>query len=97
MDGQGQGYGPEGREGNPGSIDWGAFELDVTVYAAERHVAKLVAGGARVAASLGVPFSPESFVLGALFRELGDVEAPDFQARVEAVQRLARHAGTLAD
>lgn len=79
-----------------GAVDWDAFALDVTVYAAERHVAKLVAGGAKVAESLGVPFAPASFVLGALFKELGDVEAPDFQARVEAVQRLARHAGTLA-
>lgn len=77
-------------------VDWAGFELDLTVYAAERHVAKLVAGGARVAESLGVPFAPSSFVLGALFRELGDTEAPDFQARVEAVQRLARHAGTVA-
>jgi hypothetical protein len=77
-------------------VDWAGFELDLTVYAAERHIATLVAGGARVAESLGVPFSPSSFVLGALFKELGDIDAPDFQARVEAVQRLARHAGTVS-
>lgn len=77
-------------------VDWAAFELDLTVYAAERHVAALVAGGARIAESLGVPFAPASFVLGALFKELGDTDAPDFRARVGAVQRLARHAGTVS-
>jgi hypothetical protein len=76
-------------------VDWDAFALDLTAYTAESHVRTLVEGGARVAESLGVPFSPASFILGALFRELGEVDSPDFQERVEAVKRLALHAGTV--
>jgi len=34
-------------------------------------------------------------VLGALFKELLETDAPDFEARVEAIQRLSRHAGTV--
>ena len=94
MDGEGMSDQLPDATGEP--VDWATFEKDVTVYAAEQHVATLVAGGARVAASLGVAFSPASFVLGALFFELGDVDAPDFEARVEAVRRLAQHAGNVS-
>lgn len=78
------------------AVDWATFELEMSMYVAERHIAELVAGGARVAEVLGVPFSPASFVLGTLFNELGHTDAPDFKERVEAIKRLARHAGTLA-
>lgn len=96
MDGHDHGQDHGHDDGDGREIDWAAFELERSAYVAERDIATLVAGGARIAESLGVPFSPASFVLGALFRELGDVEAPDFAARVAAVRRLARHAGTVA-
>jgi hypothetical protein len=77
------------------AVDWGAFELDLTIYAATRNVDKLIEGGSRIAQALGLSLSPASFVLGALFRELTETEAPDFEARVEAIRRLAHHAATV--
>jgi hypothetical protein len=79
----------------PSSVDWDGFETDLAAYGAEKQVEHLVAGGARISRMLGIDFSPESFVLGAIFRDIGEGDEIDRQARLSLVKRLVRHARSI--
>jgi hypothetical protein len=84
------------RDEEPSSVDWDGFETELAAYGAEKQVENLVAGGARIARMLEVEFSPESFVLGAVFRDIGEGDETDRQARLSLVQRLVRHARSVS-